>query len=631
MDNNVLIFTPRFERDAKRNLKDFISFAEKLPPLNQKMEYASPYWKGAVNFTKVGVSSQNRDPVNLLDETIMPFSKAYLLYSQTLNPAKTFNEMKAIRSIEKVMMRADDCVDVLNINSVVLDQAAQEIRESYSSQAAYHGGAHLEKLQKFLVDKKIIKPFTWLNPINRGEDTVEKVGKKGAEHRNKKLPDENALLALAEIFATGEERLSQRDILTTSAVAILLTAPARASELFYLKADCLHEDMDRHGNKALGIKWYSGKGYGHEVEWVPSAMESTVREAVSRLKNLSNSARKFAKSLEQRSVSDGVFEGITGFPFVQYKTGDDVSVKWSEGLFTLFQNQLHTKKGTNEQKLWMPNINTLNEDLAPTKKKKRGTNELADVKSVFERSDYPSYKMTTHQIRHLLTTIAKVNGMETELLTKWAGRANEKHNRVYNHTLPEQYNKQFSVITGNDKASNDNLPVIEILKPETIQEINTNASLTAHQTEFGACIHDYIISPCSKHRNCVTCTEQVCIKGDEVKLERLKKRLASEQLLLESDKAAMDEGSIGADRHYNKRLETIKICSELIERLSDDSLPDGALIKLSSVREMSHLDKALDINNKKRLPKIEKNRKSSVETINRPPHSLAKLKKLRGA
>ncbi|WP_172840297.1 hypothetical protein [Solemya pervernicosa gill symbiont] len=49
MDNNVLIFTPRFERDAKRNLKDFISFAEKLPPLNQKMEYASPYWKGAVN------------------------------------------------------------------------------------------------------------------------------------------------------------------------------------------------------------------------------------------------------------------------------------------------------------------------------------------------------------------------------------------------------------------------------------------------------------------------------------------------------------------------------------------------------------------------------------------------------
>ena len=221
--------------------------------------------------------------------------------------------------------------------------------------------------------------------------------------------------------------------------------------------------------------------------------------------------------------------------------------------------------------------------------------------------------------------------METELLTKWAGRANEKHNRVYNHTLPEQYNKQLSVITGNDKSSNDNLPAIEIVKPETIQEINTSASLTLHQTEFGVCIHDYIITPCSKHRNCVTCTEQVCVKGDEVKLERLKKRLASEQLLLESDKAAMDDGSIGADRHYNKRLETIKICSELVERLADDSLPDGTLIKLSSELEMSHLDKALDINSNKRLPKIEKRRQTGVQTLNRPPHSLAKLKMLRGS
>jgi hypothetical protein len=77
-------------------------------------------------------------------------------------------------------------------------------------------------------------------------------------------------------------------------------------------------------------------------------------------------------------------------------------------------------------------------------------------------------------------------------------------------------------------------------------------------------------------------------------------------------------------------LDTIKVCSELFDRLTDDNLPDGTLIKLSSELEMSHLDKALDINNKKRLPKIEKNRKSGVQTLNRPPHALAKLKMLRG-
>ncbi|ATX80170.1 hypothetical protein Ga0123461_1757 [Mariprofundus aestuarium] len=631
MDDNVLIFTPKFERDAIRNLNDFISFAESLPPLNQEMDYASAYWKGAANFTKMGVSSRNRGPENILDGSIVPFAKAYLIYSQTLNPAKTLNEMKALRAIEKVMVRAHGKVDICTLNSTMLDQAAQEIRESYSTQAAYHGGIHLEKLQRFLVVKKIIKSFTWLNPIKRGEDTIEKVGKKGVENRNKKLPDENGLQALAEMFALGEEHLAPRDIFTTSAMAILMAAPARASELFYLKEDCLHEDVDRNGNKALGIKWYSGKGYGHEVEWVPSVMEETVREAVKRLQKLSAGARKFALYLEAGRDSEKLLVGQKlPLPYIKYKRGKDVKVRWSEGLFTLFEHQLSAKIQTKTNKLWMPDINTLNEDLAPTKKKKRGTDELSNVKSVFERYKYPSYKVTSHQMRHLLTTIAKVNGMETELLTKWAGRANEKHNRVYNHTLPEHYNQQYSLIAGREKGSN-NLSTIEIIKPETIQEINTSASLTLHQTEFGVCIHDYIISPCSKHRNCVTCTEQVCIKGDEVKVERLKMRLASEQSLLESDKAAMDEGSIGADRHYNKRLETIKYCSELIDRLTDDNLPDGTLIKLSSALDMSHLDKALDINHKKRLPKIEKNRKSGAQPLNRPPHALAKLKMLRGS
>jgi len=371
MKNNILIFTPKFEKDAKQNLEDFFSFAEKLPPLNQKMDYASEYWKGAVNFTKMGVPSRNRDPVNLLDESIRPFFKAYLLYSQTLNPTVAFNEMRAIRSLEKVMIRVNNKVGIISINSAILDQAAQEARESYAPKAAYHAGSHLEKLQKFLVNKKIIRPFSWLNPVKRPEDTGEKVGKKGTENRNKKLPDEDALLTIAEIFSYGEEQLSARDIFTTSAITLLLAAPARGSELFYLKADCLHEDMDKQGNKALGIKWYSGKGYGYEVEWIPSAMESAVREAVRRLKNLSESSRQFAKLLEQQSGSEDGGKNNSAHLYVEYKTGNNVQVKWSEGLFSFFWCQLSARLQTNTKKLWMPNITTLNEDLAPTKKKKK--------------------------------------------------------------------------------------------------------------------------------------------------------------------------------------------------------------------------------------------------------------------
>lgn len=42
-------------------------------------------------------------------------------------------------------------------------------------------------------------------------------------------------------------------------------------------------------------------------------------------------------------------------------------------------------------------------------------------------------------------------------------------------------------------------------------------------TEYGYCVHDFSMLPCQKHRDCLNCNEQVCVKGDEEKLERSKK------------------------------------------------------------------------------------------------------------
>ncbi|GAJ72843.1 hypothetical protein JCM18904_3697 [Vibrio sp. JCM 18904] len=47
---------------------------------------------------------------------------------------------------------------------------------------------------------------------------------------------------------------------------------------------------------------------------------------------------------------------------------------------------MDTAKSTISTELYIPTINTLNEDLAPTKKKNRTTGELATgVRSVFQR------------------------------------------------------------------------------------------------------------------------------------------------------------------------------------------------------------------------------------------------------
>jgi hypothetical protein len=163
--------------------------------------------------------------------------------------------------------------------------------------------------------------------------------------------------------------------------------------------------------------------------------------------------------------------------------------------------------------------------------------------------------------------------MSDTLLTRWSGRADPKQTRVYNHQTPDQLNAKFHAIT---KEENSKLGIAElvIVTPETLQEINADSNITAHVTEFGMCIHSYVLNPCEKHRDCVNCEEQVCEKGDDEKLKRLKEKLKYEEMLLTGDQQAMDDGSVNAEIFLNKRLLTIERCKALIDRLEDDSIPD---------------------------------------------------------
>lgn len=51
-----------------------------------------------------------------------------------------------------------------------------------------------------------------------------------------------------------------------------------------------------------GIKWYSGKDFGHAHKWIPTCMYGVVEAAVERLRAKSEPARKFAKMLEEKFV-----------------------------------------------------------------------------------------------------------------------------------------------------------------------------------------------------------------------------------------------------------------------------------------------------------------------------------------
>ncbi|AZG34587.1 integrase [Shewanella psychromarinicola] len=706
--SKVLIFTPRHELDYRKNINDFIELSSKLPPLNNKYDFDNNYWAGVGNFTNFGVSNQDRNPNNIFHESLLPFAKAYITYGSSTKAGLNV-KFYALKAINASFLQAYGAVDITKLTIRDLDQCAQIIQQALGVGAAYQAGRGLKNLLQFLIENKMVNPLAWKSPIKKPADNS--TGDEADEIRQKKMPDANALMALAQISANKDHELSHRDVFTTSTMTLLFCAPARGSEPMYLSSECLHIEKMK-ANRALdlglskddielllkkqlneddithkrakfdfedeielkGLRWYSGKGYGHENKWLPTVMIDAATTAVERLKAQSAGARTYAKllenstdfprhsicpdvpedqlltsmevalalglDLEQLGISDPSHYTIKnfftsrkisraqytytlrelnvfvrnrlpkGFPYVPYITGEDnVKVKWSESLYAGFTNSFNIQKPTCYTELMMPTINTLNEDLAPTKKTSRTTgNKLEGTFSIFQRWKYGDLSLTSHQLRHLLDTMAAVNGMEGEMRSKWAQRSDPKHNRYYNHTTPEEYGADFIEDRETELAKQDQLPssqiLVQVATPRTIQELNTKASLTAHTTEFGMCVTSYLSGSCTKYRDCINCNEQVCIKGDDGKCERIRQRLSREKKLLKQDKKAVDDGVMGAEQWYQRRKLTTERCEQLLALMEDPSIETGALVKLSNIEEVTQLDRALEANNKKRLPEI---------------------------
>lgn len=697
--DNLIYFTADSSKTAQQNIDTFIAFSKQLTELNADITFEDNYWKNEVNFVKVGVSSKDRDVNNLLDESIRAFAKAYVKYQKINSKLKTQDTILAIRAIEQVCLTRYGAVDLTQLMIADFDLAAERSRENYKASSAYHVGRHLKILLDFLKKLKILDLPDWKNPNKKPAEKSIVLDEESEKYRESKLPDEDAIFALADIFSRKESELLDRDIFVTSAVSLLLAAPERASELFFLKENCIYEEENpislkndlasiaSEKERVLGLRWYAQKNYGYDIKYIPTVMISTVELAIERLKRLSEKPRQLAYLLETSDkfprhdlcpdVSDDQLltkeqvllalgldsscydthikannagnkflstRGLErkdniyclndlniilrsrlpeGFPYIPFKTGGGVKVKWSEALFTCFANQFNTQKPTVMSEFWMPHIDTLNEDLSPTKKKLRGKDELANVQSIFQRWGYGDYSLSTHQFRHLLNTIANTNGMDSILLAKWSGRADMKQNRVYDHTSVEERNYALVEMQRNELSlhESDTTFNFQIATPRTLQELNTRTTLTMHTTEFGLCTHSYIDEPCLKYRNCLNCTEHVCIKGDKEKTKRLQDRLKKEKILWQKDKHAVEKNVTGAKMWLETRELTIQRCEQLVALLNDPNIPDGVPLSLPPSEEVTHLELAYQKAGQKRLPIIENKRLNNLDDIHLLPSS----------
>ena len=132
--------------------------------------------------------------------------------------------------------------------------------------------------------------------------------------------------------------------------------------------------------------------------------------------------------------------------------------------------------------------------------------------------------------------------------------------------------------------------------PVTFADLEAVGEGIAHVTEYGFCVHDFSMLPCQKHRDCLNCTEQVCVKGDGGKLQRLKQQRDGVRLQLNKAYEAGNTGdyaAVSVDRWMAHQIKTLERVEQLILILESPDTADGAVIRMRNDQEFSSLKRSL--------------------------------------
>lgn len=632
-----------------KNVWDLSSYIEQKGGTKRISAIFSTHKFASNEKSRTKASDEN---VIAMQDPFLSFAKAYFRYRFGLKSFKQPGQLlEPLRVLEQALININGKADTNTINNYVLDEAVLITKKNYSQARGYRIGATLQNIGKFLADKRLTKVAPdWKNPIKRPSD-ASRVGKEADDRRNKKMPSEAGLEALPEIFNKAS---SPYEKLVSSLIALLICAPNRINEVFLLPYDCEVIQKDTEGTEQYGLRWFPAKGAAPMIKWIIPSMVGIAKEAINKIKIVTAQARDIAKwyeknpdklylpkdlehlrdteldttevayiiydknitqkNLKQRkqlaiawmknnSVSfkkDGhnlliqfadLEKKVLGllperFPYLNA----EIDLKFSEALVLQMTNEYHRDKGT-----LIPTVSAIRmEIIADALKNRAGMSSLFDHFGYTELDGSP-IKMTSHQFRHYLNTLAQKGGLSQLDIAKWSGRIDIHQNKAYDHISANEMLEMIRDAIGNENAMQGPLSNIDDIKKKVVISRDEFARLkvkTAHVTETGVCIHDFTMTPCDHHRNCMGCTEHFCMKGDKERNDRIRKMKIDTEGFLEQAKDAQREGYFGANRWEEYHSWFLDILTNTCDILDDQSVPDGSLIQLSNLSTVSSIDNA---------------------------------------
>ena len=643
MSSNVIRFEPKETLNAKQNLERFIDDCRTHLTVFGKDTWDKNKWHVYNDTTKVGARfSTNLKPHNSyhfepLAAPFLDFAKAYIKNIYTDNPVKNLQRhFEAIRVLEEALILATGEADILKLDGTVLERLDEAFRRQLANHTARNKAGYQMELILNFCRASFITPSLpeWSNPYGKDKDLTIAVDENGKEHRAERMPTEEEMMLVADLFSKAPEFGIETEYYT-AIFALLMTAPSRGSEETVLPVDCLVWEKNSAGIEKLGIKWMPAKKGKAGLKWVPTAMEDVVIQAVDRLKKIGEPAREVAQYAEtypekfmihEGCITQEEFSDETPLSLEQFNAAmslncdnlETTDTKWiqkllseNEGSITYqalgqyeytkyvkkFPKWPYADKGKHVKvadALLLHRINEFHADFNP-----RGYSfSIPTVNQINDRFNQGSARskqslwtkhgiklasgepieLTTHCARHWLSTLGEKGGIDELTLANWAGRAKVRDNRSYDHRTEDEKSGEVAAIMIPKDANA--LEKIKNRIPVSFQDIGKDLDGAAIVTELGICEHDYAMSPCHRNGDCETCKELVCIKGFSDSLDLLKKREEEVQQQLEKATQDYEMGAFGADRWVSNHGWRLSHIRTKIRILEDENTPEGAAIRI---------------------------------------------------
>jgi hypothetical protein len=278
-------------------------------------------------------------------------------------------------------------------------------------------------------------------------------------------------------------------------------------------------------------------------------------------------------------AKDTVEKYSKGYP--NWPNIEEVNLPVYDALCLIQENQFHTVSLPKAHSFISPGVNLFNGALGSAESRSDRGASMFDMLGITDERGAPM-KITTHQIRAWLSTMAERGEMDSFDLALFAGRKRIEDNRAYDlRTQEERRSAARAVLNAPLEAGLRIIKSVEINVPVTFKSMGHKDRVGACQCSgYGICEHDWSMSPCTKAGDCVGCSEHACVKGLPKSLERLRKLESAQAVQFERARDAQDSGEYGADAWVIFLGKRLAVTRTIVRMYEDGNIPDGTIIRI---------------------------------------------------